>query len=78
MNILREKIDYGKRHTVFSISDDQPCADHDRLSGEGVGPQEYTLIKIQILPPFKPAMAALEGKDVFLVAGTLRPETMVG
>lgn len=27
----------------------QPCADHDRASGEGAGPQEYTLIKMQAL-----------------------------
>jgi hypothetical protein len=25
------------------------CADHDRFSGEGVVPDEYTLIKIQIV-----------------------------
>ena len=28
----------------------QPCADHDRASGEGVLPQEYTLIKMEVLP----------------------------
>lgn len=22
------------------------CADHDRASGEGVGPQEYTIVKL--------------------------------
>jgi leucyl-tRNA synthetase len=26
--------------------------DHDRYSGEGVGPQEYTLIKMEILKPY--------------------------
>lgn len=25
------------------------CADHDRREGEGIGPQEYTLIKLRIL-----------------------------
>lgn len=25
--------------------------DHDRASGEGVGPQEYTLIKMKIVTP---------------------------
>ena len=34
---------------MFSPLDGQPCADHDRASGEGVGPQEYTLIKMQAL-----------------------------
>lgn len=38
-----------KRYTVFSPLDGQPCADHDRASGEGVGPQEYTLIKMKAL-----------------------------
>ena len=84
----------------------QPCADHDRASGEGVGPQEYTLIKMQVLE-LKGALAALEGTaqaaahllhgaggvvglclksacwnagqgNVFLLAATLRPETMYG
>lgn len=38
-----------KRYAVFSPLDRQPCADHDRASGEGVGPQEYTLIKLKVL-----------------------------
>lgn len=37
------------RFAVFSPLDGQPCADHDRASGEGVGPQEYTLIKLEVL-----------------------------
>ena len=40
------------RHTIYCIKDGQPCMDHDRLSGEGVGPQEYTLIKMKALEPF--------------------------
>lgn len=74
----KEKIKYGKRFTVYSIRDGGPCADHDRQTGEGVDPQEYTLIKIQVLPPFKGPLSALEGKQVYLVAATLRPETMYG
>ena len=72
------KVQFGKRYTVFSERDGGPCADHDRQTGEGVGPQEYTLIKIQVLPPFKGPIAELEGKNVYLVAATLRPETMYG
>ena len=34
---------------MFSPLDGQPCADHDRATGEGVGPQEYTLIKMEAL-----------------------------
>jgi len=46
-----------KRETVVG--------DHDRLSGEGETPQEYTLLKF-------------EGEDHLLVAATLRPETVFG
>ncbi len=38
-----------KRYAVYSPKDGQPCADHDRASGEGVGPQEYTLVKLRAL-----------------------------
>ena len=50
-NTLRkaEKVKFGKRYTIYSQLDGQPCADHDRAKGEGVGPQEYTLIKIECL-----------------------------
>ncbi|CAB4020577.1 Leucine--tRNA ligase, cytoplasmic, partial [Paramuricea clavata] len=30
----RGKIKFGKRYTIFSPKDNQPCMDHDRLSGE--------------------------------------------
>lgn len=42
------KIQFGKRYTIYSPKDGQPCMDHDRSSGENVGPQEYTLIKLKI------------------------------
>eukprot|EP00854_Cymbomonas_tetramitiformis_P006329 gene6329-7584_t len=66
-----------KRFSVYSAVDGQPCADHDRATGEGVLPQDYTLIKMEALElPGK--LAALEGKKVYLCAATLRPETMIG
>ena len=43
-----------------------------------MGPQEYTGIKMQVLEPYPASLAALAGKAVFLVAATLRPETMYG
>eukprot|EP00158_Paraphelidium_tribonemae_P008716 Partr_v1_DN28658_c3_g1_i2_m50387 putative Leucyl-trna synthetase len=73
-----DKIKFGKRYTIFSPLDNQPCMDHDRQSGEGVAPQEYTLIKLEVIKPFPASMAALEGKRVFFTAATLRPETMYG
>lgn len=54
--------------------------DHDRSDGEGLGPQEYTVIKMGIVKWSKSAQEAIgdkiKGKRVFLVAATLRPETM--
>jgi leucyl-tRNA synthetase len=38
-----------KRYAVYSPKDGQPCADHDRATGEGANPQEYTLIKMEAL-----------------------------
>lgn len=68
-----------KRYAVYSPRDGQPCADHDRASGEGVGPQEYTLIKLQVQPDcLVGPLAPLHGLPVFLAAATLRPETMYG
>lgn len=32
----RGKIMYGKRNSIFSPQDGQPCMDHDRSSGEGL------------------------------------------
>ena len=83
-NRLREgnRVKFGKRANVFSMLDGQVCADHDRASGEGVGPQEYTIIKLLIIEPYpagSPLLApALVGKKVFLAPATLRPETMYG
>lgn len=74
----RNKIQFGKRYTIYSPKDGQPCMDHDRSTGEGVGPQEYTLIKLKVLKPYPPKLKAIENKAVFLVAATLRPETMYG
>lgn len=74
----RNKIMYGKRYTIFSPLDNQPCMDHDRSTGEGAGPQEYTLVKMELLQPFPKALMALNDKTVYLVAATLRPETMYG
>ncbi|CAH2078422.1 unnamed protein product, partial [Thlaspi arvense] len=72
------KIVKDLRYTIFSPLDGQPCADHDRATGEGVRPQEYTLIKMEVVQPFPLKLGPLEGKRVFLAAATMRPETMYG
>jgi len=83
----KKKILFGKRNNVFSLVDGQVCADHDRSEGEGVGTQEYVLIKLQVLPveedgPRHKKMAKLletvGDKKVYFVPATLRPETMYG
>ena len=74
----RNKVKYGKRYTIYSPKDGQPCMDHDRSCGEGVGPQEYTLIKMKLLEPYPISLKPLSGKPIYLVAATLRPETMYG
>lgn len=74
----RGKVVKDKRYTVYSPLDGQPCADHDRATGEGAGPQEYTLIKLEVLE-LSGKLEALKGQGrVFLLAATLRPETMYG
>lgn len=42
-------IQFGKRPAIFDTVNKQPCADHGRASGEGEGPQEQTLIKMEVL-----------------------------
>lgn len=85
MNRLKElhKIKFGKRYTIYSIKDGQPCMDHDRSEGEGVLPQEYTALKLKVLEWAPQAAESIKGKipedaSVFLVPATLRPETMYG
>lgn len=55
----------GSHPIVWCPVDESPTGDHDRLSGEGVRPEEYILVKFEY-----------NGK--YLVAGTLRPETIFG
>ncbi len=74
-----QKIAFGKRAAIYSPLDGQPCADHDRASGEQAQPQEYTLIKMKLLKlPETSEAEKLAGRNVFLPAATLRPETMYG
>jgi leucyl-tRNA synthetase len=74
---------FGERYCIYSPLDGQPCADHDRATGEGVAPMEYVLIKIKVQEPkaqaaFAAHAALIGDKDVVLPAATLRAETIVG
>ena len=64
---LKEKgyVDRGKHPVVWCLKDDMPVGDHDRVEGEGETPQEFTLLKFKF-------------QDCYLVAATLRPETVYG
>ncbi len=59
-------IKQGPYPVVWCPRDKSPTGDHDRLKGEGVRPEEYTLIKFEM------------DDGSFLVAGTFRPETIFG
>ena len=65
---LKEKgyVTRGTHPVVWCPKDQSPTGDHDRQSGEGVTPEEYTLIKYK-----------LDDKTV-LPAATFRPETIYG
>jgi leucyl-tRNA synthetase len=74
---------WGKRYSIYSPLDGQPCADHDRASGEGVLPQEYVVVKLVVqdaanLPAFAEFKDIIGTKDVILPGATLRCETVVG
>ena len=83
MNKLHDmgKVKFGERYTVYSPKDGQPCMDHGRSEGEALGPQEYTAIKMEVVSWPNPEIERqihekVGGRKVFLVAATLRPETM--
>ncbi|KAI0435617.1 leucyl-tRNA synthetase [Xylaria telfairii] len=87
MNRLKElgKIKFGKRYTIYSPKDGQPCLDHDRSEGEGVGIQDYTAIKMKVLDWSEAAVNTIQkvlpsttAANVYFLAATLRPETMYG
>nr|GEX30224.1 leucine--tRNA ligase, cytoplasmic [Tanacetum cinerariifolium] len=77
MNKLKEsgKIVKDRGYIIYSPLDGQPCADHDRASGEGVTKDEYIIIKMEVVPPFPAKFESLSGKKVYLGAA-IRPETM--
>jgi leucyl-tRNA synthetase len=68
---LRQKgyVTSGTHPVVWCPRDQSPTGDHDRIEGEGVTWEEYTLVLFKLV----------EGEsDVFLPAATFRPETIFG
>ncbi|HEV8360025.1 MAG TPA: leucine--tRNA ligase [Candidatus Thermoplasmatota archaeon] len=66
----------GNHPVVWCPKDSQPIADHDRTEGEGATPQEWTLVKLKLRDPDARRLGL--HTPAFLVAATLRPETMYG
>jgi leucyl-tRNA synthetase len=66
--LLREKgyVTRGTHPVVWCPKDKSPTGDHDRQVGEGVTPEEYTLILYKL------------DQKTFLPAATFRPETIFG
>ena len=64
---LKEKgyVIRGTHPVVWCPRCQSPTGDHDRQEGEGVAPEEYTLIKFEF-------------EDAYLPAATFRPETIYG
>jgi len=65
---LREKgyVTKGTHPVVWCPKDKSPTGDHDRQVGEGITPEEYTLIKYRL------------DEKTILPAATFRPETTYG
>lgn len=65
---LKEKgyVTRGTHPVVWCPKDQSPTGDHDRQVGEGVTPEEYTLIKYRL------------EENTILPAATFRPETVYG
>ena len=65
----------GEYPVIWCPNCNSPTGDHARLKGEGERPQEFTLLKSRIrLHEWEKEY----GKHIFLLAATLRPETVFG
>lgn len=63
------KIKFGKRYTIYSPLDGQPCMDHDRTSGEGVNPQKCYLTRVlsfDFFPDKKIFVSAIDPKNDYV------------
>lgn len=84
---LKEKgyVVQGTHPVVWCPACQSPTGDHDRLEGVGASPQELTLLKFRFRGGIGTGTergasrrAAGSDGDAFLVAATLRPETVYG
>jgi leucyl-tRNA synthetase len=71
----RGYIKKGTHNVIYCPACQSPTGDHDRLVGEGATPVQFSLVKFEILGNIDKVP---ENKKIFLVAATLRPETIFG
>jgi leucyl-tRNA synthetase len=82
---------FGKRHSLFSVQDNQPCLGHERSEGEDAAPAKFTLIKFRLLiqdyndldlnqtDAFMTSHSYIDkDSQVYLIGLTMRPETLSG
>jgi leucyl-tRNA synthetase len=79
-----KRLVFGKRHSLYSITDGQPCLGHERSEGEDASPAKFSLIKFYLdqssknLSDFTATHKLDEKAEVYLIGLTMRPETLVG
>ncbi len=68
-NKLKEKglVKKGKHPVVWCPKDNVPVGDHDRAEGEGETPKDFIWVKFR-----------LKDSDMILMAGTTRPDALLG
>ena len=67
----------GEFPVVWCQKDNSAVGDHARSQGEGVRPQEFTVLKFKTELPDN-YFEDDDGRPVYLLAATLRPETVFG
>ena len=83
------KLVFGKRYSLYSRKDAQPCLGHERSEGEDAVPAKFTLIKFRVnlndktneksdLMKFTSDLDIDGDAKIYLIGLTMRPETLVG
>lgn len=80
-----KRLVFGKRHSLYSIADGQPCLGHERSEGEDAAPAKFTLIKFRldldsnnVCDKINENWNVDSNSDVYLIGLTMRPETLGG
>jgi leucyl-tRNA synthetase len=80
-------VEKGRHPVVWCPDDETPVADHDRMEGEGETPESWTLVKLRLVDAHEsllehdvgePVVGEDDDEPTYLVAATLRPDTMFG